>query len=92
MFTTAKDYKKEFGSLGTKIIFAIERRNGRSANYTGEITEGLSKYFCYVFGEEPCELIILHGDPDTETLSSQTVSQRMLNSSYYRQTFYNQEV
>lgn len=73
---------KRFGSLGTKRILAIERRNGRSVNYNGAITEVLSKYFCYVFGEKPRELVTLHADPDTKTLSSPTVSQRMLNGSY----------
>lgn len=73
MSKMAKMIGNRFGSLGTERILAFERKNGRSVNYNGGITEVLSKYFCYVFGEKPHELVILHVDPDTEILSSPTV-------------------
>jgi len=73
MSTTSNTIGKRFGILGTKRILAIERRNGRSVNHDGVITEVLSKSFCYVFEEKPCKLVILHADPDAETISSPTV-------------------
>lgn len=49
MSETTKGNENEVWKLGTKSILATEKRNGRSVSYNGEVTEVLSKYFCYVF-------------------------------------------